>query len=81
MLDFPRVGGKPGRPQELPDDEYADRGYDSKAIRALLRWLGVEPHIVKRNTPHGSGPGKVRWVVEQTIGWLKGLGRKRGRTE
>ena len=75
VLDFPKVGGKPGRPKELDDDLYADRGDDSEATRALLRWLGIEPHIAKRGTPHGSGLGKVRWVVERTISWLKGLRR------
>ena len=39
--------------------------------------MGVEPRIAKRNTPHGSGLGKVRWVVERTISWLKGLRRMR----
>jgi transposase len=78
-LDFPRVGGKPGRPKELPDALYADRGYDSEATRWLLSWLGIEPHIAKRKTPHGSGLGKVRWVVERTISWLKGLRRLRVR--
>jgi transposase len=77
VLDFPRVGGKPGRPKELPDAVYADRGYDSDDTRALLRWLGIEPHIARRRTPHGSGLGKVRWVVERTISWLKGLRRMR----
>lgn len=77
VLDFPRVGGKPGRPKELPDALYADRGYDSDATRWLLAWLGIEPHIAKRKTPHGSGLGKVRWVVERTISWLKGLRRLR----
>jgi transposase len=79
VLDFPRVGGKSGRPKELPDALYADRGYDSDATRALLRWLGIEPHIAKRETPHGSGLGRVRWVVERTISWLKGLRRMRVR--
>ena len=79
VLDFPRVGGTPGRPKEHPDDVYADRGYDSESTRALLRWLGAEPHIAKRNTPHGSGLGKIRWVVERTIAWLKGLRRMRVR--
>jgi transposase len=79
ILDFPKVGGSPGRPKELPDDVYADRGYDSEATRSMLRWLGIEPHIAKRNTPHGSGLGKVRWVVERTISWLKGLRRLRVR--
>lgn len=79
VLDFPRVGGKPGRPKELPDDVYTDRGYDSEATRSILRWPGVEPHIGRRGTPHGSRLGKVRWVVERTISWLKGLRRMRVR--
>ena len=79
ILDFPKVGGTPGRPKESPDDADADRGYDSEPTRTLLRWLGIEPHIAKRRTPHGSGLGKVRWVVERTISWLKGLRRLRVR--
>jgi transposase len=39
----------------------------------------LEPHIAKRKTSHGSGLGKVRWVVERTISWLKGLRRMRVR--
>jgi transposase len=77
VLEFPHVGGKPGRPKEHPDTLYADRGYDSEDTRALLRWLGIEPVIAKRNTEHGSGLGKIRWVVERTISWLKGLRRMR----
>jgi transposase len=79
VLDFPRVKGTPGRPKELPDELYADRGYDSDDTRWLLAWLGIEPHIARRKTPHGSGLGKVRWVVERTIAWLKGLRRMRVR--
>jgi transposase len=79
VLDFPRVTGQPGRPQALPDALYADRGYDSDATRWILTWLGIEPHIARRKTPHGSGLGKVRWVVERTISWLKGLRRLRVR--
>ncbi|QEL16824.1 IS5 family transposase [Limnoglobus roseus] len=79
VLDFPRVGGKPGRPKEMPDEAYTDRGFDSDATRWILRWLGIEPKIGRRNTPHGSGLGKVRWVVERTIGWVKGLRRMRVR--
>ena len=79
VMDYPKVGGTPGRPKELPDDLYADRGYDSEGTRGLLRWLGIEPHIARRRTPNGSGLGKVRWVVERTISWLKGLRRLRVR--
>ena len=79
VLDFPKVGGKPGRPKQRPDELYADRGYDSDSTRALLAWLGIEPHIARRKTPHSSGLGKVRWVVERTVAWLKGLRRMRVR--
>ena len=79
VLAFPRVGGQPGRPKELPDEVYADRGYDSDDTRALLQWVGVTPQIAKRRTEHGSGLGKVRWVVERTISWIKGLRRMRVR--
>jgi hypothetical protein len=60
VLMFPEVGGKPGRPRELPDGAYADRGFDSEATREFLRWLGIEPHILKQRSPHGSGLGKFR---------------------
>jgi transposase len=79
VMAFPKVGGTPGRPKELPDDLYADRGYDSAAARDLLRWLGIEPHIGKRGAAHGSGLGRVRWVVERTVSWVKGLRRMRVR--
>jgi transposase len=77
VLAFPKVGGKRGRPKERPDALYADRGYDSAATRAILAWLGIEPHIARQRTPHGSGLGRVRWVVERTVSWLKGLRRLR----
>jgi transposase len=79
VAGFPAVGGKPGRPKTKPDTVVADRGYDSESTRWILRWLGIEPKIAKRNTGHGSGLGKVRWVVERTVGWLKGLRRLRVR--
>ena len=79
VLDFPKVKGKPGRPKGLPDEAYADRGFDSDPTRGILRWLGIEPHIGRRKAAHGSGLGKVRWLVERTISWLKGLRRLRVR--
>lgn len=79
VLDYPAVGGKPGRPPQHPKALLADRGYDSDDTRHLLRWLGIEPLIARRKTAHGSGLGKVRWVVERTISWLKGLRRLRVR--
>jgi transposase len=79
VVAFPHVGGKPGRPKEHPDKLYADAGYDSDPARCILRFLGIDPRIRKRNSSHGSHLGKIRWVVERTISWIKGLRRMRVR--
>ena len=63
----------------IPTKLYADAGYDCEATRSMLRWLGIEPHIRHRNGEHGSHLGRVRWVVERTISWIKGLRRMRVR--
>ena len=75
----PPVRGKPGRPRRRPERLYADRGYDSDGHRRQLRRRGIRPVIARRNTPHGSGLGKVRWVVERTISWFHQFRRLRTR--
>jgi transposase len=77
VVNIPAIGGKPGHPVQKPKALQADRAYHDKWVDALLKWLGIEPKIAKRNTPHGSGLGKTRWVVERTIAWLKGFRRLR----
>jgi transposase len=79
VLSFPVVGGKPGRPCMHSKKLYADAGFDCEATRTILRWLGIDPHIRHRNGAHGSHLGRVRWVVERTISWIKGLRRMRVR--
>jgi transposase len=79
VVSFPEVGGKPGRPLTHPRKLYADAGFDCEATRCILRWLGIEPYIRHRNGDHGSHLGRVRWVVERTISWIKGLRRMRVR--
>jgi transposase len=78
---LPEVRGKPGRPRARPDALYADRAYDSEPARTILRWLGIKPYLAKRGTAHGSGLGKVRYVVERTISWLHQQRRLRVRYE
>jgi hypothetical protein len=53
--------------ERLPRRLYADRAYGSTDHEGLLRWMGVEPVFAHRNTEHGSGLGRVRYVVERTI--------------
>lgn len=75
------IAGKPGRPRKRPESLYGDRGYDSDKHRRLLRKRGVKPKIARRNTTHGSGLGKVRWVIERTFAWLHNMRRLRTRYE
>jgi transposase len=75
------VAGKRGRPRRRPESLYGDRGYDHDKHRRLLRARGVRPKIARRGQPHGSGLGKVRWVVERTFSWLHSFRRLRTRYE
>ncbi len=77
----PPVRGKPGRPRRRPQSLYADRSYDSDPHRRRLRRRGIRPQIARRRTPHGSGLGQYRWVVERTLSWLHGMGRLRVRKD
>lgn len=71
LLDrVPAVRGKPGRPRRRPDRLAADRGYDYDKYRRELRRRGIRPEIARRQTAHGSGLGRYRWVVERTFAWL-----------
>jgi transposase len=66
----PPVRGTVGRPRRRPDRLTADRAYDHKPHRRELRRRGIKPEIARRNTAHGSGLGRYRWVVERTFAWL-----------
>jgi len=78
---IPPIAGKVGHPRHRPDEVYGDRGYDSEPHRQELRDLGIEPFIARRYTEHGSGLGKIRWVVERTISWLHRFRRLKIRYE
>jgi transposase len=70
-----------GRPRRRPASLLADRGYDHDKYRRLVWARGVKPRIARRGTPHGSGLGAQRYVVERTIGLLHWFRRLRIRWE
>lgn len=78
---IPAVRGKRGRPRRRPDELQGDRGYDSEPLRQQLRRLHIAPVLAKRGSPHGSGLGVYRWVVERTLSWLHQFRRLRVRFE
>jgi transposase len=77
----PPVRGKRGRPRRRPQRLQGDRAYDSNAHRIWLRQLHIQPVLARRFTPHGSGLGVHRWVVERTLSWLHQYRRLRIRYE
>lgn len=78
---IPPVRGKRGRPRRRPKRVQGDRGYDSEPDREWLRDKGMEPLLAKRGTPHGSGLGIYRWVIERLLSWLHRPRRLRIRDE
>jgi len=49
---------------------YADAAYDSADNRGLCAREGIQPCIREVGSPHGSGLGSVRCVVEHDCAWL-----------
>jgi transposase len=72
---IPPVRGKVGRPRRRPDRVSADRGYDHDKYRRQLHRLGISSEIARRQSNHGSGLGRARWVVERTFAWLHNFKR------
>ncbi len=78
---IPSLQGDRGRPRHRPDCVLGDRGYDAESIRQGIRNRRIVPFLAKRNTDHGSGLGRWRWVVERTFAWLNQFRRLRVRYE
>jgi transposase len=78
---LPPVRGRRGHPRRKPETLFADRAYDHDTYRRQVTAAGITPIIARRGTPHGSGLGKYRWVVEQTFALLHWFRRLRIRWE
>jgi transposase len=67
----PVVDGKTGVEHKLPPALTGDRGYGFPYLIGLLALFGIRSELSPRgkDKPHGSGLGKVRWVIERTMAW------------
>ena len=77
LLDQVRV--EPGR------QVFADRGYDSRAVREGISERGFEPRVAQRNRP-GQGRkrdslARERSTIERTFAWLSAMRRLATRWE
>jgi transposase len=75
------VHGRRGRPRRRPRKLFGDRAYHSRQARRELRRRRIQAKIAWPKSPHGSGLGGERWVVERTIAWLHQYRRLRVRYE
>jgi transposase len=73
----PVIRGRPGRPRGKPGAFYGDRGYGSNWVIAAVAALGVISMLAPRGAEHGSGLGKIRYVVERTFAWFDNWRRLR----
>ena len=67
---IPPLRGRRGAPRRKPAVVQGDRAYDSQPHRDYLHARGIQTQLARRHTPHGSGLGRTRWVVERTLAWL-----------
>lgn len=65
-----------GRPRQQPPTVDPDRGDDHDKDRQLLRQRGIIPGITRPGTAHGSGLGRLGWVLEPTVAWLQAGNRR-----
>ena len=77
LLEFPQIGGLPGRPLDRPRRVRADAGYASSDLLHLLTACGIEAIIPQKNEPQPPGLGRDRWPVERAIAWLRQFRRLR----
>jgi transposase len=68
--DIPPIRGRHGRPRRKPKALYGDRQYGTPRNRQGLKQRRIEDHLARQRTPHGSGLGKIRYVVERSLAWV-----------
>lgn len=68
--DIPPLHGPRGRPRRKPKALYGDRAYGTKRNREGLKTRRIEDHLARPRTAHGSGLGKIRYVVERGLAWV-----------
>jgi transposase len=68
--DIAPIRRRRGRPRRRPGPVHGDRAYGTPRNRAELKRRRIEGQLAAPGMPHGSGLGRVRWVVERTLAWV-----------
>lgn len=67
---LPPIQGPCGRPRAKPKALVGDRGYGFPWIIAAIVAMRIISMLAPRGSEHGSGLGKVRYVIERTMVWF-----------
>ena len=67
---LPAVKQPRGRPRRKPKALIGDRGYGYARVIASIVVMGIASLLSRRGTPHGSGLGRRRYVIERTMAWF-----------
>ena len=70
LRGFPSIQGPRGRPRRKPGALVGDRGYGFPKTIATVTAMGIVSMLAPRGSEHGSGLGKVRYVIERTMAWF-----------
>ena len=70
LKQFPTVPNRRGEKRKKPKALQGDRGYGFPNIIKMVVRLLISSLLAPRGSPHGSGLGKTRYVVERTLAWL-----------
>jgi len=70
VQSMPAIKQPRGRPRRKPRELIGDRGYGFPRIIAAIVLMRIVPLLCPRGSPHGSGLGTRRWVIERTMSWL-----------
>jgi hypothetical protein len=76
MLDsVPPIRMPSGHFRRRPNAGVGDRAYGFPWITAQVADRRIKSLLAPRGSPHGSGLGKVRYVIERTMSWMSGFRR------
>lgn len=67
---LPAIQGPRGRPRQKPGAVVGDRGYGFAHIINAIIALKILSMLAPRGSDHGSGMGKIRYVIERTFVWF-----------
>jgi transposase len=59
-----------GRPRKRPNKLLADKAYDDKKCKGVLRKRRIKNRIARKGIESTEKLGRHRWIVQRTLGWL-----------